>query len=111
MDKAAGALEGEYVKTGKLTPPFGPENGAHYQLQRAPSEYLDRFYYDCCTYSGPALRYLIDRVGIDRVVLGTDVPAPMYLIDPVNWVNSLDELSAAEKEAILSTNAMGILGL
>lgn len=111
MDKAAGALEGEYARSGTLTPPFGPEKSTGYQLQRAPSEYLDRFYYDCCTYSGPALRYLIDRVGIDRVVLGTDVPAPMYLIDPVNWVNGLDELTIVEKEAILSKNAMGILSL
>ena len=45
------------------------------------------------------------------MVLGTDVPAPMYLIDPVNWVQALDELTAVEKEAILSKNATTILGL
>lgn len=111
MDKVAGALEGEYERTGKLTPPFGPEKSFGYQLARAPSEYLDRFYYDCCTYSGPALRYLIDRVGINRVVLGTDHPAPMYLLDPVNWVNGLPELTSTEKEAILSKNPSTFLGL
>ena len=111
MDKTAGALEGEHGKSGALTPPFGPEKGLPYELRRAPSEYLDSFYYDCCTYSGPALRYLIDRVGIDRIVLGTDAPAPMYLIDPVNWVNGLEELTDAEKESILSKNAMALLGL
>ena len=45
------------------------------------------------------------------MVLGTDVPAPMYLIDPVNWVKGLDELTAVEKEAILSKNATALLGL
>ena len=111
MDKVAGALEGEYQRSGKLTPPFGSGPGLGFELQHAPSEYLDRFYYDCCTYSGPALRYLIDRVGIDRVVLGTDYPAPMYLLDPVNWVTNLDELTADEKEAVLSKNATGLLAL
>ena len=111
MDKTAGALEGEYERSGKLTPPFGAEKGLGYSLERAPSEYLDRFYYDCCTYSGPALRYLIDRVGVDRVVLGTDAPAPMYLVDPVNWINGLDELTTVEKESILFKNASTWLGL
>ena len=111
MDKTAGAMEGEYERSGKLTPPFGPEKTTGYEMQRPPSDYLDRFYYDCCTYSGPALRFLIDRVGIDRVVLGTDVPAPMYLKDPVNWVRGLEELTPVEKEAILSKNATSVLGL
>ena len=44
---------------------------------------------------------MIDAVGIDRVVLGTDYPAPMVQHDAVNWVTGLAELSAAEKEAIL----------
>ena len=111
MDKVAGAFEGEYERSGKLTPPFGAEKNAPYQLEHAPSEYLDRFYYDCCTYSGPALRFLIDSVGIDRVVLGTDHPAPMYLLDPVNWVNGLEQLTPGEKEAILSKNATALLGV
>ena len=76
-----------------------------------PSEYLDRFFYDSCTYSGPALRFLIDAVGIDRVVLGTDYPAPMVQHDAVNWVNGLPELSAGEKQAILSGNPAWMPGL
>jgi aminocarboxymuconate-semialdehyde decarboxylase len=107
MDKVAGALEGD---TGNgFIPPFGHNDGFSQAL--APSAYLDRFYYDCCTYSGPALRFLIDAVGIDRVVLGTDYPAPMMLHDAVNWVKGLPELTSAEKEAVLSQNAAALLGL
>ncbi len=105
MDKVAGALEDEPG----MTPPFGPSDG--FVQQFPPSDYLDRFYYDCCTYSGPVLRFLIDTVGIDRVVLGTDYPAPMVLHDAVNWVRGLPELSDDEKEAILSKNPTKILGL
>lgn len=106
MDKVAGALEGQ--TTDGMTPPFGPHDGFAQQLP--PSDYLDRFYYDCCTYSGPVLRFLIDTVGIDRVVLGTDYPAPMVLHDAVNWVRELPELTDTEKEAILSGNPSRILG-
>ncbi|MGH8928132.1 MAG: amidohydrolase family protein [Acidimicrobiia bacterium] len=109
MDKVAGALEGNYQETGRLEPPFGPDPFS--RLTRPPSDYLRRFSYDCCTYSGPALRYLIDAVGIDRVMLGTDAPAPMQLKDPVNWVMGLPELTAEEKTAILSTNPTAFLGL
>ena len=80
-------------------------------LERAPSEYLSRFYYDSCTYTESTLRFLLDAVGSDRVVLGTDYPAPMFLQDPVNWINGLESLTAAEKKAILEENATRLLGL
>ena len=80
-------------------------------LERAPSEYLGRFYYDCCTYSEHSLRFLVDAVGADRVVLGTDYPAPMMLEDAVRWIRSLPSFSEAEKDAILSDNATRLLGL
>lgn len=107
MDKVAGAMEGT---VGELTPPFGRGPADSYALTRPPSAYLPRFYYDCCTYSGPVLRFLIDAVGIDRVVLGTDYPAPMFLDDPVTWVTNLQELTDTEKDAVLSGNATALLG-
>jgi aminocarboxymuconate-semialdehyde decarboxylase len=80
-------------------------------LERAPSEYVGRFWYDSCTYTESTLRYLLDVVGSDRVVLGTDYPAPMMEPDPVRWIDAMDGLSAEEKEAILSTNPTRLLGL
>jgi aminocarboxymuconate-semialdehyde decarboxylase len=80
-------------------------------LRRPPSEYLGRFYYDCCTHSEASLRFLIDMVGVDRVLLGTDTPAPMVLDDAVRWIDGLASLSSSDKEAILSANATLALGL
>lgn len=107
MDKVAGALEGASGRA--LQPPFAEDDGFRQVLP--PSDYLGRFFYDCCTYSGPVLRFLIDTVGIDRVVLGTDYPAPMFLRDPVRWVRGLPELTEAEKSAILTDNPMTLLGV
>lgn len=110
MDKVAGAMPPEVGEDG-LNPPFGRGPDDRHVLTRAPSTYLDQFWYDCCTYDERALRYLIDTVGIDRVVLGTDYPAPMFLPDAVNWIKQMDVLTDAEKEAILSRNAEALLGL
>lgn len=80
-------------------------------LERAPSEYVSRFWYDSCTYTESTLRYLLDVVGSDRVVLGTDYPAPMMEPDPVRWIDAMESLTADEKEAVLSTNPARLLGL
>jgi aminocarboxymuconate-semialdehyde decarboxylase len=80
-------------------------------LRRPPSDYLDRFYYDSCTHSEATLRFLIDAVGVDQVVMGTDYPAPMILDDVVAWINGLPSLSAGEREAILCTNPGRMMGL
>jgi aminocarboxymuconate-semialdehyde decarboxylase len=75
-----------------------------------PSAYLRSFHYDSCTYTPATLRFLVDTVGDDRVVLGTDYPAPMILDDAVNWINGLDSLTADQKESILSRNPARLLG-
>jgi aminocarboxymuconate-semialdehyde decarboxylase len=90
---------------------------ASYKQVPAPSapaklpagEYLRRFYFDSCTYTGPTLRFLIDTVGPDRVVFGTDAPAPMLLTNGKRWIENLDCLSDDEKRMILSENAARLL--
>ncbi|ETK76127.1 hypothetical protein L915_17393 [Phytophthora nicotianae] len=44
------------------------------KLKHAPSVYLKRFYYDAVAYHEPALQCLIDFVGWDKIVFGTDHP-------------------------------------
>ncbi|KAG1695282.1 hypothetical protein DVH05_020661 [Phytophthora capsici] len=44
------------------------------KLQHPPSVYLKRFYYDAVAYHEPALQCLIDFVGSDKIVFGTDHP-------------------------------------
>jgi aminocarboxymuconate-semialdehyde decarboxylase len=74
------------------------------------SEYLRRFYFDSCTFSGPTLRFLIDTVGPDRVVFGSDAPTPMVLTNGVRWIQGLDSITDDEKRMILSDNAARLLG-
>jgi aminocarboxymuconate-semialdehyde decarboxylase len=84
---------------------------ARVNLHKPPSTYLNKFYYDCLTHSEAALRMLIDAVGVDRVVFGTDWPYDMAIDWPVSWILSLETLTQEEKEAILWKNLEKLLGI
>jgi aminocarboxymuconate-semialdehyde decarboxylase len=79
--------------------------------QDRPSTYVRRFYYDSVTYTDQNLRFLIDVVGIDRVLFGTDWPAPMAVADPVRRIETSTALAPDEREAILRTNATTVAAL
>ena len=84
---------------------------ARVNIRMPPSSYQRRLYYDTVVGSEAALRFLIDRVGIDRVVLGSDWPFVRWDPSPVAWVKSLARLSQEEKDQILWTNVETLLGL
>ena len=84
---------------------------ARVNIQQPPSAYLNKFWYDCLTHSEDALRMLIDTVGIDRVVFGTDWPFDMAIDEPVSWVRNMTKLTDAEKDAILGGNIQSLLAL
>ncbi|PWU19232.1 MAG: amidohydrolase [Candidatus Rokuibacteriota bacterium] len=84
---------------------------ARVHAAKPPSAYLRRFYYDCIVYTESALRFLIDTVGVDRVVFGTDWPYDMALDWPVSWILGMESLTQEEKEAILWKNLEKLLKL
>ena len=84
---------------------------ARVNIAKPPSTYLRKFYYDCIVYTESALRFLIDTVGADRVVFGTDWPYDMALDWPVSWILSMESLSQEEKDAILWKNLERLLNL
>jgi len=82
---------------------------ARARVPKPPSAYLRHMYYDCITHSEAALRFLLDTVGADRVVLGTDWPYDMGYDAPVEWIKSLESLTCEEKDRILWKNLDGLL--
>ena len=85
--------------------------GARGHIQQPPSTYQRRLYYDCITGSEAALRFLLDQVGADRVVLGSDWPFVPWDPSPVAWVQGLASLTPDEKERILWRNLESLLKL
>jgi aminocarboxymuconate-semialdehyde decarboxylase len=78
---------------------------------RGPRDYLSRFYLDSLVHDVEALRGLIRLVGAQRVALGTDYPFPLGEQEPGRLIESLPELSAAERERLLSGTAREFLGI
>jgi aminocarboxymuconate-semialdehyde decarboxylase len=80
-------------------------------MAKAPSEYLRQLYYDSLVYSADNLAHLIDQVGADRIVLGTDYPFPIASQDPVGDALAIDGLSNEQLEAILGGTALRLLAV
>ncbi len=76
----------------------------------SPEKMLRRFWYDALVHDEAALRYLIERVGADRVVLGTDAPFDMGEENPLERLKAVKRLSIADRELICSGNAMKLYG-
>jgi aminocarboxymuconate-semialdehyde decarboxylase len=72
---------------------------------------MKRLYYDTMVFQPHYLRFLIDTVGSDRVMLGTDFPFDMGEEDPLGLIDSVDGLTDAERHAIKGGNAAGLFGL
>ncbi|MCF2526103.1 amidohydrolase family protein [Yinghuangia soli] len=77
-----------------------------------PSDLVKRMYYDTCASHGPGLRALVESVGADRVVHGSDFPFWGGELYPrsTEYVRTAG-FSAGETEAILGGTAERLLGL
>jgi len=79
-------------------------------IARQPVNIAKRFYYDTILHSAPVLEFMIGRVGADRVMLGSDYPYDMGMMDCVQHVRSL-KISDADKAGILSGRAQSLLAV
>jgi aminocarboxymuconate-semialdehyde decarboxylase len=80
-------------------------------LPRAPHEYLQRFYYDTISHSESLMRYLVELVGVERIVLGSDYCFNMGYADPLEKLNALQFLTPETRARIAEGNARALLRL
>jgi aminocarboxymuconate-semialdehyde decarboxylase len=72
-----------------------------------PLEVMKRLYFDTLTFSPAALRYLVDLVGAERLMLGSDYPFEMADPDPVANVKAA--VAAEYQDAVLGGTAARLL--
>jgi aminocarboxymuconate-semialdehyde decarboxylase len=84
---------------------------ARARTSEAPDDAFRRLRFDSLTHDADALRYVVQTVGADHVLLGSDYPYDMADPDPVGSVRQLMELSATDRDAILGGNAARLFGL
>ena len=76
-----------------------------------PRKYLGKFYLDSLVLDEMALKFLIDLIGEDNIVMGSDYPFPLGERVPGELVESMAELNNYVKEKLLWKNAAKFLGL
>ena len=78
-------------------------------MTKPPIDYLRMLYFDSCVYERPVLAHLVDKVGADRVLLGSDYPVGE--VKPVAFVCETESLTDAQKKQIVRSNGAALLGL
>ena len=75
-------------------------------MKQPASAYLRRFYYDTISHEPRIMRYLIEMVGADRIVIGTDYNMDAGYERPVDFVEQIPNLTQEERTMIGSANAL-----
>jgi len=79
-------------------------------LQKKPSEYLKRLYFDSMVFTSEGLRHLVAEVGASQIVMGTDYPFP-WTKTAVDHILATPGLSDAERVAMLGETAANLLAI
>lgn len=85
-----------------------PEPKKH--TTRSPYDMVKQLWFDSITHNTQALRFLIDLVGAEHVVIGTDATFDMGDTDPVGSIDKVPGLTPLQRDQILGGNALKLLG-
>ena len=75
-----------------------------------PEEGFSRLYFDSIVFHTDVLRYLADKVGVERIMLGSDYPFPIGDPNPRSVVETAG-FTTAEVDLMLSGVAGGLFKL
>lgn len=81
------------------------------KIKRSPLEYMrSNFYFDALVFHPPIVRFLVDLMGSDRIMLGTDLA---YDMTDTNIVQTLESAGLSDEEyaQITHLNAEELFGL
>jgi aminocarboxymuconate-semialdehyde decarboxylase len=89
-----------HARTVRRFPPSAPTD---------PASYFGQVRFDCLTHDRRSLEFLIDRVGADNMLMGTDLPCDMATPEP--WEDLVAVAGDAVASKIAGDNAAALYGL
>ena len=101
-----GAYAGAYAA--RMDHAWGARPDCRGRITKAPTHYLEKFYFDSVVFSSDQLEYLATRFGTERILIGTDYPFDMGEYDPVEHVVSCSAFSKSDVSAMCGLNACNL---
>src|SRR6266550_2451862 len=80
-------------------------------IDKAPSDYLRRFYFDTVNFDPNALRLAVDFAGASQILAGSDYPHQIGSIPLMKESLAALKVSARERELITGVNAQTLYGI
>ena len=99
-----GRLDSAYFADGWEANPYYRAN-----ISQPPSAFLNRLYYDTCALSPESNRFVIDTMGAERVMFGSDYPFDIGDPEGKRSVPVIDSLASDAREKIYRGNAYALL--
>jgi uncharacterized protein len=90
---------------------YGMAGNHSHELRMKPSEYFRRNFYACFWYEKEDICHTIRQVGVGNCMFETDFPHPTCLFPLDDIHERLGDLTAAEREQVLSTNAAKVYNI
>jgi aminocarboxymuconate-semialdehyde decarboxylase len=94
---------------GRIDRNYAEKANTRINMKKPPVEYLRMLYFDSCVYERAVLERLVEKVGADRVLLGSDYPVGEP--KPVEFVTGSERLTPDQKHRIVRSNAAAWLGI
>ncbi|ESO03982.1 hypothetical protein HELRODRAFT_185598 [Helobdella robusta] len=76
-----------------------------------PKQFVGRLYFDSLVHDSEALKFLVQTMGEDQVILGSDYPFRLGENKPGLLIESIDSFSQTTKNQLLGLNALNFLGV
>jgi len=99
-----GRLDSAYEASGWEADPYFTDN-----ISKPPSHYLSRLYYDTCTLSTDSNHFVIQAMGADNVVFGSDYPFDIGDPEGLRSVPVIDSLPEPDRTKVYRGNAETLL--
>jgi aminocarboxymuconate-semialdehyde decarboxylase len=96
---------------GRLENAWNNRDAARGVSKYPPSHYVNRFYVDSAVFDARALRLLVEVMGEERVMLGSDYPFPLGEQRVGALIRDMQGLNADARQKLLVGNAQRFLGL
>ena len=97
------------LNLGYYAPKYEFNTDCQKNISPPPGEFIKQLYFDSLVSSGESLRFLVELVGADRVMLGTDFPFEVGDSEGKATLSAVNQMPEADREKILSGNAAALL--